>query len=156
MMTEVSGTIKCSNCGENMPSEWISSSNVKICPNCGSTNQDIQIEISEKMSIYECLEGILDDAGLPSNRQRKKTRTEFRTGHDWSNRLQKMVHKERLIDRRNDIYRELVTDPATGEVIHECEEPLSQHTGHGDAKRTERSPSRQNRVSEAKKRTDSC
>ena len=155
-MTKLLGNIKCSNCGETLPSEWISSNNAKVCPNCGSTNQDIQIEVSEEISVHECLEGILDDASLTSNRQKKKTRMTFRTGDDWSFKLRKMVHKERLIDNRNDRYFERVTDPCSGEVIHECEEPLSAHTGHGDAKRTGRSASHQNGSRAVRNREDSC
>jgi hypothetical protein len=45
-------------------------------------------------------------------------------------------HKvERLINRDTDQYQEVVTD-ADGNVLHRCEEPLSAHRGHGDAKRT--------------------
>ena len=35
-----------------------------------------------------------------------------------SHRLGKLVHRETLIDRDNDYYRETVTDYETGEVIH--------------------------------------
>jgi hypothetical protein len=38
----------------------------------------------------------------------------------------------RQIDRRANLYRERVWDPATGEVWHEQEHPLRQHLGHGD------------------------
>ena len=31
------------------------------------------------------------------------------------------------LDRERDTYREVVTDPETGELIHHCEEPLSEH-----------------------------
>ena len=41
---------------------------------------------------------------------------------------------ERHIDRDNDHYHEKVTDPETGEIIHESDEPLSEHQGHGSAK----------------------
>lgn len=41
----------------------------------------------------------------------------------------------RTIDRANDWYSEKVVDPRTGEVVHQCEEPLSAHRGHGAAKR---------------------
>lgn len=54
---------------------------------------------------------------------------------DYSYSREKHVHKQRIIDRDNDHYFEQVTDYETGEVIHHCEEPLSQHQGHGDAKR---------------------
>lgn len=45
------------------------------------------------------------------------------------------AHREQVIDRDNDKYFERVTDYATGEVLHECEEPLSKHVGHGSAKK---------------------
>ena len=38
----------------------------------------------------------------------------------------------RQIDRRSDLYREILWDPATGEVLHKQEHPLSEHRGHGD------------------------
>ena len=47
----------------------------------------------------------------------------------------KLVRHERLIDRKNDRYFELVEDPDTDEVVHRCEEKLSDHRGHGSAKR---------------------
>ncbi|MBZ5499537.1 MAG: hypothetical protein LAP85_24320 [Acidobacteriia bacterium] len=39
------------------------------------------------------------------------------------------------IDRRKDLYQEIVTDPETGAIIHKCEEPLREHEGHGDARK---------------------
>jgi len=47
----------------------------------------------------------------------------------------RLVMKERHIDKQSDSYLERITDMETGEVIHECEEPLSMHRGHGDAKK---------------------
>ena len=44
------------------------------------------------------------------------------------------MEKRRLIDRDGDRYEESVVDPATGETIHECTEPLSEHWNHGSAK----------------------
>jgi len=55
-------------------------------------------------------------------------------GSDLSIRLQKWMRLERVIDRENDHYKEVVTDPTTGDVIHQCDEPLSKHQGHGSAK----------------------
>ena len=42
---------------------------------------------------------------------------------------------ERVIDREKDSYKEIVTDPITGEVTHHCGEPLSKHQGYGSAKK---------------------
>jgi hypothetical protein len=45
----------------------------------------------------------------------------------------KWVNKERTIDKNNDQYTEVITDE-NGIVIHSCNEPLSVHQGHGNAK----------------------
>ena len=39
-----------------------------------------------------------------------------------------------VIDRENDRYVEKGTDYESDEVIRQCEEPLSQHQGHGSAR----------------------
>jgi len=44
------------------------------------------------------------------------------------------VRKVRLIDRENDRYIERV-ETEQGEVIHETDHPLSEHRGHGSAKK---------------------
>jgi hypothetical protein len=46
------------------------------------------------------------------------------------------VRRERIIDRDNDRYLETVSDYESGKVIRHCDEPLSDHQGHGSAKRT--------------------
>jgi len=46
------------------------------------------------------------------------------------------MDKERVIDRDNDVYKEKVVDPKTGETIHHCEEKLSEHYGHGSDKKS--------------------
>ncbi|SFN52028.1 hypothetical protein [Dokdonella immobilis] len=40
-----------------------------------------------------------------------------------------------LVDRQNDIYREHIVRLKTGEVVVNKEEKLSEHLGHGDAKK---------------------
>ena len=64
----------------------------------------------------------------------KKPKTDFRLEPSMSHRLQKPVEHFRLINRADDKYTERVRDYETGQVLHEVEEPLSQHTGHGSAK----------------------
>jgi hypothetical protein len=56
------------------------------------------------------------------------------SGADLQRKSGKWMHLERVVDRENDNYREVVKDPETGAIIHECEEPLSKHQGHGAAK----------------------
>jgi len=44
------------------------------------------------------------------------------------------MHKERIIDREKDLYFEKVKDKETGQVVHECDEPLGEHRWHGSAR----------------------
>jgi hypothetical protein len=48
-----------------------------------------------------------------------------------------LAQHEMTIDKVRDPpwYTEIVTMLDTGEVIHHCDEPLSQHTGHGSNRR---------------------
>ena len=48
----------------------------------------------------------------------------------------KSVERKMLVDRQNDRYMEVVTEYETGVVVHHCDEKLSEHTGHGSAKKT--------------------
>ena len=47
----------------------------------------------------------------------------------------KWIYKERIINKRDDHYREVITDLETGEIIHHRDGPLSKHQGYGSAKR---------------------
>ncbi len=133
-MTETQTSVSCNQCGNTHSYGIQSSANVKPCPECGSTDQNIKLDISETINLYDQLKLNAFDSKLPSRTQQKRNQTEIITGHEWSVGLKKWVFKERVIDKPNNLYRERVTDPDTGKVIHECEEPLSEHTGHGDAK----------------------
>jgi hypothetical protein len=53
------------------------------------------------------------------------------SGASFSARWRRWMNKVRRIDREGDRYDEVVTDPETGEIIHEMHEPLSEHRGHG-------------------------
>ena len=53
----------------------------------------------------------------------------------FTRRLGIWSHRLKVEDKRSDKYVEIVTNPETGEILHKCEEPLSQHRDHGSAKR---------------------
>jgi hypothetical protein len=65
---------------------------------------------------------------------KKKPFVEEMSMPEYSYSKGKIVHKYRLIDRDNDKYAEKVSDYQSGEIIHQCEEPLTEHFGHGSAK----------------------
>lgn len=41
--------------------------------------------------------------------------------------------REKIENRENDRYYEHIVNPKTGEIVHHCEEPLSERRGHGAA-----------------------
>lgn len=66
---------------------------------------------------------------------RQGIRIEQLIGDDLHRSSGRWYKKVRIIDRAHDYYLEEVTDPETKRVIHRCEEPLTQHLGHGSDKR---------------------
>lgn len=109
----------------------IESRHQKPCPQCGSIARKFDELCQEILHSSEAWEVRTKDTSLPS---KKKERGKLFNGQQWSEERKKMVNKVVDIDRRQDHYHEKIIDPETGEVIHECTEPLSQHQGHGSAK----------------------
>ena len=92
----------------------------------------IRVAFQDSVSAHDSLVMKLKDPALPS---KKKERVVHRSGRERSQGSNRTVDKERIIDRRNDWYMERVIDCETGEIIHDCDEPLSDHQGHGSARR---------------------
>jgi hypothetical protein len=100
----------------------------KPCPSCGSTSR----------TFFQNLEGQLTfSSKLGFKGRHSGKRKPFIwgiIGTDLFRKINKWVHLERIFDKDNDRYKEEITDPSTGEIIHRCEESLSKHQGHGSAK----------------------
>ncbi|MBF0318554.1 MAG: zinc ribbon domain-containing protein [Nitrospirae bacterium] len=97
------------------------------CPNCGSKHQTVTVTISEQITSYDQLRGKVNEDG------RKKPIKEFISGSELYVDRGDIVNKQRVIDRVNDYYMELVTDQ-DGNIIKHDEGKLSEHRGHGSAK----------------------
>ncbi|QWE17165.1 hypothetical protein [Polynucleobacter sp. AP-Nino-20-G2] len=117
--------ITCSSCN-NLFLENLAGS---LCPTCGSSAKTIHVEIIEKVNAR-------DGVGMKAKRPgERRPYIEDLSIPEHSHSLEKIVHRARIIDRDKDRYFEKITDYETGEIIHHCEEPLSQHQGHGSAKK---------------------
>ncbi len=128
-MTKIIVTFICDDCGQEF--DYTEG----FCPQCGSKNltkYDRRIE-NESFNIRDKFEAKAKNDALPS---KKKIVFEYQQGFDRSQVTESgYVQKERLIDRKNDKYKEVVKDD-NGKIIHHCEEPLSDHYGHGTAKKS--------------------
>jgi hypothetical protein len=130
----VMGIIKCGNCKIVLDEPGFSPKERPPCPSCNSKARLFEEEITENLRFYKKL-GMKGRHG-PSG----KWFFEAVAGDDRSKKTGKMMKLQRMIDRDRDYYYERVTDPETGETIHFCEEPLSEHKGHGSAKKNESDP----------------
>jgi hypothetical protein len=93
---------------------------------CGHTHYDIHLE--ETLTFRAML-------GFKAKTQGKgQPYLKGKVGDDLCHDTGKWMQLQRIVDRAKDWYKEIITDPETGQVVHRCEEPLSEHTGHGSAK----------------------
>jgi hypothetical protein len=123
-------TAYCKQCGGLLPEEYRVAPD-KPCPVCGSTARHYEVRIEEKVQVEDMLEW----KACPA-----KGRSWFSWGYTRLVAQRSLggalAYVKRIVDRRTDRYVETVTMRDTGEVIHHCDEPLSQHQGHGSARQT--------------------
>ncbi len=129
-MSEADVSVFCGSCGQSLNEDpGQPSENQRPCPHCGSSQRTINVSVQEKITVKEKFR--LKD----KQEGKKKPSLDQTHGDDLQHQTGKWMKLSRVIDRDNDLYHETVTNPETGEVVHECKEPLSEHRGHGAAKK---------------------
>ncbi len=129
-MSEPDLSVFCSSCGQAIDEDTGQpSENRNPCSHCGSSQRTINVSIQESVTVREKIrmQGKHDGKGKPFVDQTQ--------GDDLHRKTGIWMKLSRVIDRDNDLYHETVKNPETGEVVHECKEPLSEHRGHGAAKK---------------------
>jgi len=127
-MANIQETTECADCGATIDSSADTPQERIPCAICGSTRRIYHVSITETLTIW-------DGFGMKAKRPgEKRPYVEDLSIPSFSHSKDKLVHRQRVIDRDNDKYLEKVTDYETGDVIHHCEEPLSKHQGHGSAR----------------------
>ena len=98
------------------------------CPACGSLARSFSVSLHETLVIREKL-------GMKHKRPgHKKPIYESVTGDDLHRDTGQWNKLTREIDRENNRYKEVITNPESGEVLRHCEEPLTDHFDRGSAK----------------------
>lgn len=95
------------------------------CQRCGSKGRNLAITLVDSITTRDSL-GI--------KRERPGTRRpllEMKVGADLHRKTGRWMHLYRRVDRESNTYDEVVTDPVSGEIVHECHEPLSVHRSTG-------------------------
>jgi rubredoxin len=142
----------CSECGYEFSPELQG----KPCPRCGNTSRTYSAvssttatgtaSSSRTVGIHHSTTAMgrpvvkgkarSGEAGKPGGKPWLETKSEL----SWSHDRQKWLQRQKTENRRDNRYTEVVKDPDTGEIVHESDEPLTDHQGHGSARRKKPPP----------------
>ncbi|MBN1459041.1 MAG: hypothetical protein JXA57_05860 [Armatimonadetes bacterium] len=116
----------CKACGEPIENPHGSRA---ICSKCGSNDIDCKMVFD----IPQDSETSMRAKARKGRPGESKPFLELSQG-DIEQQSGETCYVERRVDRENDWYDEVVTNP-DGTIKHECHEPLREHRGHGSAKK---------------------
>lgn len=127
--TDSKETVRCANCKTVLDEPSDTPFDKRIpCPVCGATSRHFECVATEVVGVYT------GGRMKAKHANEKDPFIEERSGSDLYRKTGKIMDRSITIDRQHDLYKEIIKDPRTGEIVHCCEEPLSQHIGHGDTK----------------------
>jgi hypothetical protein len=121
----------CSHCEQELEGDQPS----VPCPACGAVGRKTHMVIEDTVEVFTSIGIRKKVPGLP---KKKRIRIEHFQGWEARRSEGDLVKKERRIDKDADTYFEHVED-REGNAIHHCEEPLTEHRGHGSARQQEQS-----------------
>lgn len=132
MTVEISG-VSCNACGhplvdarpDDAPDERTP------CPECGSRSRHISVHVEDRITFHSDLAIKKKTPGFRSGGRSRPAQEQW--SGDVLSREGVWRERQRVVDRENNRYIERITEP-DGTVIHEVEEPLDQHFGHGSDK----------------------
>lgn len=114
----------CQNCNQEKQG--------KFCACCNKeTSSRYEMLISATVNAEESLGIVQKESGI--KKWFRKTFQGFQKSNDIKNHPQG-VYITRDMNRKDDLYEEVVQDKETGKITRECHEPLSKHIGRGSAK----------------------
>jgi len=125
--------VECTGCKEQYDDNT-----TKTCPVCGSIEKTIYIRVEHTIGVKMKVPGL----NIKGKKIKLGNRKRYSFEHEWNSEKRQangsIVKYERKIDRVGNRYYEHVEDCKTGEVRHHCDEPLSDHTGHGSDKKNKK------------------
>ena len=129
-MTVVTSSAACAGCGTAIAVD----APREPCATCGSTGRNYSVGIQDKLTLRGSLRAKLKRPSLRGQgRNRKGVGVDYRDELVRRKDNGEWVRVQRRIDRIAKWYDEIVSDPKTGAILHECHEPLDQHEGRGSA-----------------------
>lgn len=118
--------ITCSQCGQELPAREVGDRSA--CPKCGATARTVKLELKAEAKVFAGLRAIA------FSRSKSKWFAKLLSEPTWQYIRKLWAHRFKMEDKKNDRYVEHVVNSQTGEVLHSCDEKLTEHQGHGSAK----------------------
>ena len=109
----------CGNCSEQFECAGGGDSDICKCPGCSARTFHRTLEASVQVIPAVTGKGRRGGKGKPFVR--------FKIAKEWWRDGQKFIARMYCGDREKDHYSEKVVDPDTGQIVHQCDEPLSDH-----------------------------
>jgi hypothetical protein len=130
-MSASTGPVLCGTCKQQLDESANLPPEERLpCPSCGSTTRIFSVEIRETVTLRSKL-------GLKHKRPGfKKPIYEEVSGDDLHRKTGLWSRLLRVIDRQNNRYKEEIIESETGKVLRVIDEPLTDHTGRGSAKKS--------------------
>jgi DNA-directed RNA polymerase subunit RPC12/RpoP len=131
---EPNTNVSCSRCGASVPESGRIDDQMP-CLSCGSTARTFAVTLTDTAEVHDSLgtKARHGDIG------KVKPHRETFTGFDYHQDSKEWRQVSRVVDREADRYTERIVD-AAGNVVRDVDEPLSEHRGHGTAKRRRSRP----------------
>jgi hypothetical protein len=132
-MSTTRGPTRCGGCGEILAEQFCQPERLP-CPHCGSMARQIPLLTQFEQAQLPSVTAKGYSAGI--SRTKGLLKRVFSGLVPQRSRGSAVAQVSRVIakDRNPAWYTETVTMRDTGEVVHHCSEPLSEHTGHGSDK----------------------
>jgi hypothetical protein len=124
----MSSRVLCGGCGVEL-TEAGDHPERETCSMCGSTARSLEADATETVKVYVSV------AWKRKRPGKKKPVEEGFNGYEQSVATGNVVEKVSLFDREGNRRFERVVEVETGREIHVCDHPLTEHVGHGSAKR---------------------
>ena len=127
--------VYCKDCGAQIDDEALGAQQGgHPCTICGSKQRYIDESLDEEV----VMSAEVHTKGYAGGVSRKKgLKFESKDGDSMSTEQGRFMKRNQLVDRQNNRYVKKVIDPVTGEVIRDVDEPLSDHTDRGAAKKND-------------------
>lgn len=104
------------------------------CPACGSTSRFVEQHLAGEVELRSML-------SLKAKPERGRWFMSQKVGDELFRKTGRWHRVTRVLDRRRNRYVERIEDAETGEVVRHVDEPLTDHTGRGSARRQRQPPS---------------